>query len=104
MGFFDFLFSGRPPGVSSTNRQEVESLLQELVEIGHVQDFLSERPCSGFNAHCHNIRARAIGRRLDEIAGMALLNFARERVRRKLGANLAAHLDYAWDEIGEWIA
>jgi hypothetical protein len=27
---------------------------------------------------------------------------ARERVRKKLKANLAAHLDYAWAEIGEW--
>lgn len=85
-------------------RQEVDRLLDELVRIGKVEDFLSERPGGGFNRESRNIRAREIGKRLNEIGGLPLMEFANRRVRRKLGKNLSWHLEAAWRDIGEWIA
>ncbi len=104
MGFFSNLFGGPglPAGVDKGLREEAEKLILELIDIGRKDDFLSERPGGQFNAQCHNIRARAIGRRLNDIGGLELMQNARERVRRKLKLNMAAHLDYAWTDIGSW--
>ncbi len=102
MGIFDSLFN-RGPAVPKENKAEVAELIAELLKIGKSEDFLSEVPGGAFNGQCRHLRCRTIGRRLDQIGGLALMQSARERVRRKLGANLAAHLDYAWTEIGEWI-
>ncbi len=85
-------------------REEVERLLGELLRIGKNEDFLSERPGGGFNRDCRNIRAREIGKRLDEIGGLPLMEYANRRVRRKLGRNLSWHLEAAWRDIGKWIA
>ena len=103
MGFLCNMFGGgMPSGLDKRARDEIEKLTLELIEIGKREDFLSEHPGGSFNAQCHNIRSRAIGKRLNELGGLNLMQTARERVRRKLKANLAAHLDYAWVEIGEW--
>lgn len=83
--------------------QDVERLLDELIRIGKTEDFLSERPGGGFNRDCRNIRAREIGTRLDEIGGLALMEFANRRIRRKLGKNLSWHLEAAWKDIGQWV-
>jgi hypothetical protein len=85
-------------------KQDVERLLDELVRIGKTDDFLSERPGAGFNRDCRNIRAREIGKRLDEIGGIALMEYANRQVRRKLGKNLSWHLEAAWKDIGKWIS
>jgi hypothetical protein len=105
MGFFSSLFgkSGIPQGVDRETRQEIDRLVVELIEIGRKEDFLSERPGGQFNGQCHNVRARAIGRRLNEIGGLDLMQMAREKVRRKLKMNMASHLDYAWSDIGKWM-
>lgn len=103
MEFLRNLFGGgMTSGLDKRTHDEVEKLILELIDIGKREDFLSERAGGSFNAQCHNIRARAIGKRLNEMGGLSLMQLARERVRRKLKANLAAHLDYAWAEIGEW--
>ncbi|HEY3345526.1 MAG TPA: hypothetical protein VGJ97_11400 [Anaerolineaceae bacterium] len=102
MGIFDRLFN-RGPAVPKENKAEVAELIAELLKIGKSEDFLSEAPGGAYNGQCRHLRCRTIGRRLDQIGGLALMQSARERVRRKLGANLAAHLDYAWTDIGEWI-
>ena len=103
MEFLRNLFGGgMTAGLDSHTRDEVERLINELIEIGRKEDFLSERPGGNFNGHCHHIQTRAIGKRLNEIGGLSLMQVAREKVRRKLKANLAAHLDYAWAEIGDW--
>jgi hypothetical protein len=102
MGFFDSLFN-RGPGVPKEHRAEVNELIAELMKIGKSEDFLSETPGGAFNGQCRHLRTRTIGRRLDQIGGLALMQAVRERVRRKLGATLVAHLDYAWTDIGEWI-
>jgi hypothetical protein len=85
-------------------RQEVERMFGELVRIGKTDDFLSERPGAGFNRECRNIRTREIGKRLDELGGLPLMEYANRYVRRKLGKNLSWHLEAAWRDIGKWIA
>lgn len=86
--------------------KETESLLNELVQIGLRDDFLSERPGGGFNSQCRHIRCRQIGQRLLDIGGMPLMEYAQRRVRRKSGKkgrSLSEHLEYAWAEIGDWM-
>lgn len=85
-------------------KQEVERLLDELVRIGKTEDYLSERQGAGFNRDCRHIRTRDIGKRLDEIGGLALMEYANRHIRRKLGKNLSWHLEAAWKDIGQWIA
>ena len=101
MQFLTDLFVKPYPGHA---KQDVERLLDELVRIGKTEDFLSERPGAGFNRECRNIRAREIGKRLDELGGMSLMEYANRYVRRKLGKNISWHLEAAWKEIGKWIA
>lgn len=83
-------------------KQEVKRLLKELVKIGEQDDFLSLRPGSPFDARCHHICARKIGERLNEIGGLELMRAARSHVKRKLKPVMAEHLDYCWQDIGEW--
>ncbi len=101
MGFLGDLFSGAP--APSANKQEVQRLIDELVQIGKRDDFLSERPGGQFNAQCRNTRGRAIGKRLYEIGGMDLMEYAQKKVARKASKALAAHLEYCWAEIGNWM-
>lgn len=102
MGIFGDLFGGGP-SVPKEFQAEVKQLTDELLQIGKKEDFLSEVPGGAYNGQCRHLRTRTIGRRLDQIGGEELMHGVRERVRRKLGANLASHLDYAWSEIGTWI-
>lgn len=108
MDFLSNLFgSGLPGSLNSQQKGEVGKLTDELVKIGREEDFLSEHPGGAFDGHCHHIRARAIGRRLSDLGGVALLQAVHQRVRRKLGKQgriLVSHLDYAWKEIGDWKA
>lgn len=102
MGLFGSIFGGSPipPGA----RPEVDRMLEDLVNIGKREDFLSERSGGPFNAQCRNIRAREIGARLNELGGFELMEWAYKRVRKRLGKELAIHLSYAWAEIGKWAA
>jgi hypothetical protein len=87
-------------------RDEVEKLLAELIEIGKRDDYLSERHLPGFNSQYRHVRARAIGKRLNDIGGLPLMEYAHRLVRRKTGKAgraLAEHLEYAWAEIGDWM-
>lgn len=101
MGFLSSLFAPRP--YPSESRREVADLIEELIRIGKTEDFLSEHPGGQFNVQCRHVGAIRIGRRLDTIGGLPLMQFAQEQVRRKAGKNLAGHLEYAWDELGSWI-
>lgn len=85
-------------------RPEVENLLAELVKIGQNEDFLSETPGAGFNSQCRNVRSIQIGRRLQEMGGLTLMEWVRFKVKRKLKEQIASHLDYAWDRVGDWRA
>lgn len=99
MDFLRDLFS---PPYPAQQRQEVARLLTELVQIGKMEDFLSEHPGGSFNVQCRHARAIQIGRRLNEIGGFSLMEYARRRMRRSLGMQLTSHLDYCWEGIGEW--
>lgn len=101
MGFFRRLFS-KPP-YPREMKPEVDKLIDELITIGKKDDYLSEHPGGSFNGQCHHIRARAIGKRLNEIGGMDLMLFAHQQVAKKLGSQMSSHLDYAWNEIGGWV-
>ncbi len=105
MAFFSDLFS-KPP-FPAEQKQEVNNLLEELVRIGANDDFLSERPGAGFNVQCRNIRAIAIGRRLDQLGGKILMEWVFNRIRKRLtkvNKGLPDHLLYAWDGVGGWRA
>lgn len=90
------------PPFPARQRDEVDRLLNELIQIGKMEDFLSERPGGAFNIQSRHNRAIQIGRRLDEIGGLPMMEYARRRVRRNLGVQLASHLDYCWEGIGKW--
>lgn len=85
-------------------KRETNKLLDDLVKIGKMDDFLSLQPGGPFNVRCHHTQARKIGERLNEIGGLELMQAARSYVQRKLKATLAEHLDYCWQDIGEWQA
>ncbi len=104
MSFFQDLFF-KP--YSSEKAPEVEKLVEELIKIGKSDDFLSERHTPGFNSQFRNVRARQIGTRLHEIGGLELMEYAHRQVRRKCGKAgraLSEHLEYCWDDVGQWRA
>jgi hypothetical protein len=101
MSFLQDLFSKPYP---SEKAPEVERLLNELVSIGKRDDFLAERFTPGFNSQFRHVRARDIGKRLDEIGGLALMEYAHRYVRRKATKVLAEHLEYCWDGVAKWKA
>lgn len=105
MSIWDALF-GQPAirQLPPEPKREVKHLLDELVRIGKMDDFLSTHPGGQFNGHCHHIRARKIGQRINEIGGLELMQAARSHVKRKLKPVMAEHLDYCWQDIGEWQA
>ncbi len=101
MNFLSDLFVKPYPSYA---KPEVERLIDELIRIGKTEDFLSERPGQGFNRECRNIRTRDIGKRLDELGGLPLMEYVNRQIRRKLGKNMSWHLEAAWKDIGNWIA
>ena len=105
MSLFDLIF-GHPAirKLPSEQKREVNRLLEELVKIGKLDDFLSLTPGGPFNVRCHHTGARRIGERLNTIGGLELMQAARAHVNRKLKAVMAEHLDYCWQDIGEWQA
>lgn len=100
MGFLDMIFGSSlfPPDKA----KEVQDLLNELINIGVKEDYLSEFPGNGYNAQCRHVRTRMIGKRLDEIGGKALMQWVYNRVQKKAGKTPASHLEYAWHEVGSW--
>lgn len=81
---------------------EVNELINELIEIGEKEDFLSVVPGGSFNAQCRHVRSRRIAERLNGIGGLDLMQFAFNQVSKKTGKVLASHLEYAWADIGPW--
>lgn len=101
MTFLDSIFGKSL--VPRALKPEVDRMVDELVRIGKAEDFLSERPGGSFNAQCRHVRAREIGKRLNEIGGFALMEMIYKRIRKQMGAQLASHLSYSWAEIGKWV-
>ncbi len=102
MGILQDLFGSKPYPPHA--KQEVERLINELARIGETEDFLSERPGPPFNLQCRHIRTRDIGKRLNEVGGLALMEYVHDQVKKKVGVKLISHLEYAWAEIGDWVA
>ena len=99
MRMFRYMFN---PPYPRGEKQTVDQLINELLTIGEKEDFLSEHPGGHFNRRCRHIRAREIGQKLDDLGGYALMDYAYERIRKKLGNNLSDHLDFAWFDVGHW--
>ena len=75
---------------------EIDSLIEELIQIGRSDKFLSESTDGD--------RAREIGAILNGKGGMDLMKFAYYRVGRVLGGGQMRTLEVAWDSIGEWMS
>jgi hypothetical protein len=99
MGLFDIFSSPPCPG---EKRPEVKKMIEELIQIGNRDDFLSERPGTPFNLQCRHLRAIEIGKRLDEIGGWVLMDYVRRRIAKKMNPTMGEHLGYAWTGIGDW--
>ena len=84
------------------NAEEVSRLMEELIRIGIQEDYLSEIPGRGFNSQCRHIRAREIGKRFNELGGPEMMSWAYGWVRKKAGKIPASHLEFAWNDIGDW--
>lgn len=98
------LFKGMP--VDAQHRTEVDKLIEELRRIGISDDFLSEHPGGLFNMQFKHIRAREIGKRLNELGGLELMQWAFDRMSRKLDKHdrnrLSEHLGYCWNNLNDW--
>lgn len=76
-------------------RKRVASLTEELVAIGTVQGFL-------LPGGKKDERTQKIGRALHRIGGEDLMQEVHAAVSSRLGRPAPAHLDVAWNGIGEW--
>ncbi len=106
MDFIRGLF-GQDEATSSLTReqkQEADQLLRELVEIGRREDYLSEIPGGSYDNHCRHRRTREIGKKLEQLGGMPLMWKGYLMVQKKVNKSAAAHLEYAWVEIGSWMS
>jgi hypothetical protein len=81
---------------------EIDAIVDELVEIGREEEFISMEPGGKFDDKRKNVRARRLGTRLNEMGGMPLMQAVHYRVRNRLGGGLARELESAWGYIGDW--
>jgi len=79
---------------------ELDRLVAELIGI-HETDIFTGGSNSRYNEDGHNVRAREIGKALDERGGMDLMRAAYYRVRATIPAQ-ARGLEICWNGIGEW--
>lgn len=95
MWFFSKPFSGQ-------YKDEVNRLMDELTQIGQKEDYLSERPGGPFDRECRHIRTREIGQRLFDIGGADTMEWVIKKLTKRIGKNLAAHLESCWFRIGNF--
>jgi hypothetical protein len=98
MDFLRDLFT-RPPH-SPEHKREVDELLNELYRIGKTDGYLSERPGAPFNFQCRHNRGRQIGKRLHDIGGLPLMEYAHKKVRRRS----ANRRQPTWNTVGPKLA
>lgn len=105
MSFFNRLF-GEPEirALDPQRKAEVLRMIDELVKIGRLDDFLSLAPGGPFDGQCHHRDAKQIGRALNQMGGVPLMMAVRQTVQRKLKDPLAEHLDHCWKGVGNWQA
>jgi tetratricopeptide (TPR) repeat protein len=80
--------------------QEIQSLTEELIRIGHK----SPRDSDSSSHFLSSVkpRARQIGARLHEIGGLKLMLNVHARIGSSLGRTSARELEAAWGGVGEW--
>ena len=103
MGFWGDLFGVAP--CPPENKLELDKLVKELLVIANEDDFLSEHPGGVFNVQCKHVRARAIGKRLEEINGVELMEWVFDKVKKKLGkhgSRTTEQLGDCWNDMGKW--
>ena len=82
--------------------KEIEAKLNELMEVGRSEGYLSLTAGGKFNEKKRNIRAIAIGEKLNEIGGIDAMRLAGTAIRQFLSDTKARELEYCWDGIGNW--
>lgn len=95
------------PEIRALDRErktEINNLIDRLLIIGKQDDFLSVTPGGPFDHQCHHREAKEIGRRVNAIGGVPLMEAVRNVIKRKLKAVMAEHLDHAWKGVGDWQA
>jgi len=90
------------PQEKTDSSSEISKLINELMEIGRDDGFLSDVPGDNFNENCRNIRAREIGAKLHELGGFNLMQEVYYSIRKSLSVAHAAELEVAWKSIGLW--
>ena len=95
MWFFSKPFPGQ-------YNDEIKCLMDELVQIGQKEDFLSERPGGLFDRECRHIRTREIGQRIFDIGGADSMEWVIRKITKRIGKDLAAHLESCWFRIGNF--
>ncbi len=83
-------------------KEEVEKLINELIDIGKREDFLSEHPGGPFDRYCRHARAREIGERILEIGGEDLMEKLVKKVTKKTDKTIGSHLESCWFRIGKF--
>ncbi len=84
------------------NSDEMNRLMDELLQIGRKEDFLSERPGGLFDRECRHIRTREIGQRIFDFGGADSMEWMIKKISKKGGKDLAAHLEACWYRIGNF--
>lgn len=105
MSIFNRIF-GEPEirALNPRDKAEVKKMIDQLITIGKMDDFLSLAPGGPFDHQCHHRDAKSIGRRIHEIGGEELMFAVRQTIKHKLKDVLAEHLDHCWKGIGSWQA
>jgi hypothetical protein len=105
MSIFNRIF-GEPEirALNPHDKAEVKKMIDQLVKIGKMDDFLSLAPGGPFDIQCHHRDAKNIGSRIHEIGGEELMFAVRQTIKHKLKDVLAEHLDHCWKGIGSWQA
>jgi len=104
MNLITLLF-GEPEirALDPARKHEINGLIDKLVKIGRTDDFLSLAPGGPFDMQLHHREARDIGRRINDIGGLPLMEAVRSTIKRKLKDVMAEHLDHCWKGIGDWL-
>ncbi len=84
------------------NSDEMNRLMDELLQIGRKEDYLSERPGGQFDRECRHIRTREIGQRIFDFGGADSMEWMIKKIAKKGSKELAAHLEACWYRIGNF--
>ncbi len=82
----------------------IKAMIEELIEIGRNDGFLSTAPGGNFNEDLHHKKAREIGKKLYDQGGKDLMKDVCKAVHFAVGPVQGRELEYAWNRIGNWYA